>query len=173
MLFLEDEEMAVITKEGVTVTTLDGSQVDRKPQHIEWSPVMAEKAGYKHFMLKEIFEQPRAMEDTLRGRLDRENGDIFGREIGLTDEDATKVSRVYLIACGTSHHAAIAGRYFIEELSGVPTAVELASEFRSRNPVVGPGDLIISVSQSGETLDTLEAARAAKAKGAHLLAIAM
>jgi glucosamine--fructose-6-phosphate aminotransferase (isomerizing) len=172
MIFLEDGEMAVLTKEGVRITTLDGKVVDRPPRHIDWSPVMAEKAGFKHFMLKEIIEQPRAMEDTLRGRLDRENADIHSHEIGLSDADVRSIKRVYLLACGTSHHAAMAGRYFLERLTQMPTTVELASEFRGRDPVVGEGDLIVAVSQSGETLDTLIATKEAKARGAKVLAIA-
>src|SRR5688572_14039743 len=172
MLFLEDGEMAVLEASGPRVTTLDGKVVDRKPRHIDWSPVMAEKAGYKHFMLKEIFEQPRAMEDTLRGRLDRENGDIHGHEVGLSESDAQAVKRVYLLACGTSHHAAMTGRYFVERLTKIPTTVELASEFRGRDPVIGPGDLVVAVSQSGETLDTLVATKEAKERGAKVLAIA-
>ncbi|HBQ12167.1 MAG TPA: glutamine--fructose-6-phosphate transaminase (isomerizing) [Myxococcales bacterium] len=172
MIFLEDGEMAVLTKDEAVITTIEGVAVDRAPRHIDWSPVMAEKAGYKHFMLKEIHEQPRAMEDTLRGRLDRENGDINGHEIGLSDEDARAIERVYLLACGTSHHAAMTGRYFIEKLAKVPTTVELASEFRGRMPIVGEGDLVIAVSQSGETLDTLVAAKEAKERGAKVLAIA-
>ncbi|MEQ8459748.1 MAG: glutamine--fructose-6-phosphate transaminase (isomerizing) [Sandaracinaceae bacterium] len=172
MIFLEDGEMAVLTKDEAVITTIEGVAVDRAPRHIDWSPVMAEKAGYKHFMLKEIHEQPRAMEDTLRGRLDRENGDINGHEIGLSDEDAREIKRVYLLACGTSHHAAMTGRYFIEKLAKVPTTVELASEFRGRMPIVGEGDLVIAVSQSGETLDTLVAAKEAKERGAKVLAIA-
>ncbi|MGF1469445.1 MAG: glutamine--fructose-6-phosphate transaminase (isomerizing) [Sandaracinaceae bacterium] len=172
MIFLEDGEMAVLTQDSVELMTLDGKAVQRAPRHIDWSPVMAEKAGYKHFMLKEIFEQPRAMEDTLRGRLDRERGEINGLEIGLSDEDARHVERVYLLACGTSHHAAMTGRYFIEALARVPTTVELASEFRGRDALVGEKDLVIAVSQSGETLDTLTAAKEAKARGAKVLAIA-
>jgi glutamine---fructose-6-phosphate transaminase (isomerizing) len=172
MVFLDDGEMAVLTREGARITTLEGAPVERAPRHIDWSPVMAEKAGYKHFMLKEIFEQPRAMEDTLRGRLDREHGDIRGHEVGLSDDDAKAVRRVVLLACGTSHHAAMAGRYFIEDIAEVPTVVELASEFRGRRPVVGEGDLIVAVSQSGETIDTLSAAREGKARGAKVLAIA-
>jgi glucosamine--fructose-6-phosphate aminotransferase (isomerizing) len=172
MIFLEDGEMAVLTRKGAAIMRLDGTTVERAAQHIDWSPVMAEKAGYKHFMLKEIFEQPRAMEDTLRGRLDREKGDIHAHEIGLTEKDAKDIRRVCFLACGTSHHAAIAGRYFVEKLAGIPATVELASEFRGRDPVVGEGDLVVAVSQSGETLDTLEAAREAKARGAKVLAIA-
>ncbi|MGE3634597.1 MAG: glutamine--fructose-6-phosphate transaminase (isomerizing), partial [Sandaracinaceae bacterium] len=172
MIFLEDGEMAVLEKAGPRITTIDGRPVERAPRRIDWSPVMAEKAGYKHFMLKEIFEQPRSMEDTLRGRLDRELGDINGHEIGLSDDDARAVERVYLLACGTSYHAALTGRYFIERLTGVPAVVEIASEFRGRDPVVGEGDLIVAVSQSGETLDTLVAANEAKGRGAKVLAIA-
>ncbi|MEC7518776.1 MAG: glutamine--fructose-6-phosphate transaminase (isomerizing) [Myxococcota bacterium] len=172
MIFLEDGEMAVLTKDEAVVTTLEGEAVDRAPRHIDWSPVMAEKAGYKHFMLKEIHEQPRAMEDTLRGRLDREKGDINGHEIGLSEEDAKGLSRVYLLACGTSHHAAMTGRYFLEKLAKIPTTVELASEFRGRMPIIGEGDLVVAVSQSGETLDTLVAAKEAKDHGAKVLAIA-
>jgi glucosamine--fructose-6-phosphate aminotransferase (isomerizing) len=172
MIFLEDGEMAILRREGVAISKLDGTVVERAPRRIDWSPVMAEKAGYKHFMLKEIFEQPRAMEDTLRGRLDRGSGDIHAHEVGLSAEDARAIRRVCLVACGTSHHSAIAGRYYIERLAGIPTTVELASEFRGRDPIVGEGDLVVAVSQSGETLDTLEAAKVAKAKGAKILAIA-
>jgi glucosamine--fructose-6-phosphate aminotransferase (isomerizing) len=172
MLFMEDGEMAVLEASGVTVTTVAGAPVQRAVQRIDWSPAMAEKAGYKHFMLKEIFEQPRALEDTFRGRLDREAGDIHSAEVGLTDADAKAIKRVVLLACGTSHHAAMAGRYWLESLARIPTVVELASEFRGRDAVVGEGDLIIAVSQSGETLDTLVAAKEAKQKGAKVLAIA-
>jgi glucosamine--fructose-6-phosphate aminotransferase (isomerizing) len=172
MIFLEDGEMAVLERDRVTLSTLDGREVERAPTRIDWSPVMAEKAGYKHFMLKEIFEQPRAIEDTLRGRLDRESGDIHGEEIGLTAEQAVAFERITLLACGTSHHAALAGRYYFESLAGLPTMIELASEFRGRDPRVGPKDLVIAISQSGETLDTLIAAREAKERGATVLSIA-
>lgn len=172
MVFLEDGEMAVVEREKVTITTVEGAAVSRDATQIDWSPVMAEKAGYKHFMLKEIFEQPRAIEDTLRGRLDREAGDVNGHEIGLSAEDALAIKRVVLLACGTSHHAAIAGRYLLERLARIPTVVELASEFRGRDAVVQEGDLVVAISQSGETLDTLLAAKEAKAAGAKVLSIA-
>ena len=172
MVFMEDEEVAVLDPDGFTLTTLDGEPVNRRSRKISWSPVMAEKAGYKHFMLKEIFEQPRALEDTLRGRLDREHADVETAEIGLTEEDAKAIRRVVLLACGTSHHATIAGRYWIEELAQVPAITELASEFRGRDAVIGEGDLVIAVSQSGETIDTLMAAKEAKERGAKVLAIA-
>ncbi|MEM7139083.1 MAG: glutamine--fructose-6-phosphate transaminase (isomerizing) [Myxococcota bacterium] len=172
MVFLEDDEIAVLEPSGLTMSTLDGTPVERTTRKISWSPVMAEKAGYKHFMLKEIFEQPRALEDTLRGRLDRERADVSSLEVGLTDDDARAIRRVVLLACGTSHHATVAGRYWIEELARVPAITELASEFRGRDAVIGEGDLVIAVSQSGETIDTLMAAREAKQRGAKVLAIA-
>jgi glucosamine--fructose-6-phosphate aminotransferase (isomerizing) len=172
MVFLEDGEIAVLEAEGFTLTKLDGTPVSRGSRKISWSPVMAEKDGFKHFMLKEIFEQPRALEDTLRGRLDRDNADVFSAEVGLSDDDAKRIKRVILLACGTSHHATIAGRYWLEELAKVPTIAELASEFRGRDAVVGEGDLVIAVSQSGETIDTLMAAKEAKERGAQVLAIA-
>ena len=172
MIFLEDGEIATLTANSVRISTLDGKPVERAAQRIDWSEMMAEKAGFKHFMLKEIHEQPRALEDTLRGRLDRENADVIGGEIGLGQVDVSKISRVYLVACGTSHHAALAGRYYIEKLARIPTVVELASEFRNRDVVIGKGDLVVAVSQSGETLDTLMAVKEAKARGATVLAIA-
>jgi glucosamine--fructose-6-phosphate aminotransferase (isomerizing) len=172
MMVLEDGQLAVLTRDKVAVSTIEGKPLEPEVRTIDWSPVMAEKSGYKHFMLKEIFEQPRAIEDTLRGRLDREQGDVIGDEIGLSAEEARRIERICLIACGTSHHAAMAGRYYMERLARIPTTVELASEFRARDPVIGPQDLVIAISQSGETLDTLMAAKLAKEKGARILAIA-
>ncbi|KPK16860.1 MAG: glutamine amidotransferase [Myxococcales bacterium SG8_38] len=172
MVFMEDEELAVLEADGFSLSTLGGAALSRRPRRISWSPIMAEKAGFKHFMLKEIFEQPRALEDTLRGRLDRENGDVLTAEIGLNEDDARNIRRVILLACGTSHHATLAGRYWLEDLAKVPAITELASEFRGRDAIVGEGDLVIAVSQSGETIDTLMAAKAAKERGAKLLAIA-
>ncbi len=172
MLFLEDGEIAELRADSIRVQTLDGKVVDRAPKRIDWSPVMAEKGGFKHFMLKEIYEQPRAVEDTLRGRVDLPSADIHGGEIGLTDEVAKGISRVYFIACGTSHHATIAGRYWVEQLARIPAVVEMASEVRYRNPVFTKSDLVVAVSQSGETADTLAAVKEAKAQGARVLAVA-
>lgn len=172
MLILEDQQMAVLTREGAQLMTLDGTPLQPQVQHIDWSPVMAEKAGYKHFMLKEIFEQPRAIEDTLRGRLDREEGTISPQEMGVTVEQAAALNRICLIACGTSYHATQTARYYFEGIAKIPTTVELASEFRNREPIVGPGDLVVAVSQSGETLDTLLGAKVAKKQGAQVLALA-
>ena len=172
MIFLEDGDVALLTADGALITDVDGHVLERTKRQIDWSPMMAEKAGFKHFMLKEIHEQPRAIEDTLRGRLDRERGDIDGTEIGLGAIDVTQIDRIYLLACGTSHHAALAGRYWLEKLARIPTNVELASEFRNRDAIIGPRDLVVAVSQSGETLDTLQAVKEAKARGAKILAIA-
>lgn len=171
MIFLEDGDCAQLSLEGAKIVDKDGREAKRKTQRIDWSPTMAEKAGYKHFMLKEIFEQPRAIEDTLRGRLEREAGTVNGLEIGLSDSDAQEIKRIIFIACGTSHYASMVGRHFVESLARIPATCELASEFRNREPVVGPGDLVVAVSQSGETLDTLTAAQKAKEKGAKVLSI--
>jgi glucosamine--fructose-6-phosphate aminotransferase (isomerizing) len=165
--------MAVLTKGGMTITNVaDGTAVTRASKRIDWSPTQAEKGGYKHFMLKEIHEQPRAIEDTLRGRVDLVNADIVASEIGVTEEFAKKVGRVYFVACGTSAHAAMAGRYWVESLARIPATVEIGSEVRYREPVFLPNDLVVAVSQSGETLDTLAAVKAAKAAGAHVVSVA-
>lgn len=173
MIILEDGEMAVLTRTGVSVSTVAGEAVDLGSREtlIDWSPVMAEKAGYKHFMLKEIHEQPRAVEDTLRGRLHGGHRQVNAEEMGLGEEEAERVRRVYLIACGTSYYAAMTGATYVERLARIPALVELASEFRNRDPVVGEGDLVVAVSQSGETIDTLLAARLARQKGARVLAV--
>jgi glucosamine--fructose-6-phosphate aminotransferase (isomerizing) len=172
VLPLEDGEVGLLTKDGVRLESLDGKPVDRQPRTITWSAAQAEKGGYKHFMLKEIHEQPRAIEDTLRGRVDLAAGDVDGTEIGLDEAAIARIQRVYFIACGTSHHATLYGRQLVESLAGIPAQTELASEFVGRDPVVGPNDLVVAVSQSGETLDTLAALKVAKEKGAILLAIA-
>jgi glutamine---fructose-6-phosphate transaminase (isomerizing) len=171
MLFLEDGEMAELTAAGARIETIGGEKVDRKPKRIDWSPVMAERGGYKHFMLKEIYEQPRAIEDTLRGRIDLQAGDVIAGEIGLLPDVARSIERVYFIACGTSHYATMAGRHWMEQLARVQAVTELGSEVRYRSPVFGPNDLIVAVSQSGETADTLAAVKAARASGAKVLAL--
>jgi glucosamine--fructose-6-phosphate aminotransferase (isomerizing) len=172
VLFLQDGEMGVLRKGGFTLTTFDGTPVTRATKRIDWSPTQAEKGGYKHFMLKEIHEQPRAVEDTLRGRIDLERGDVLASEIGITPETAQSLGRVYFVACGTSAHAAMTARYWVEQIARVPAVVEIGSEVRYRDPVFLPNDLVIAVSQSGETLDTLAAVKAAKAQGARVLAVA-
>jgi glucosamine--fructose-6-phosphate aminotransferase (isomerizing) len=172
MIFLEDGELAELTAGGVRIETVDERAVVRAPRRIDWNPVQAEKGGFKHFMLKEIFEQPRAVEDTIRGRVVLEAGDVVDAEMGIDADTARRIGRVYLIACGTSFHAALVGKYWIEQLARVPVHAELASEVRHRDAVFLKDDLVIAVSQSGETLDTLVAARAAREAGATVLSIA-
>ncbi|MBX3231856.1 MAG: glutamine--fructose-6-phosphate transaminase (isomerizing) [Labilithrix sp.] len=173
VILLSDGEMAVVKKSGFEITNIaTGDKVERAPKRIDWSPTQAEKGGYKHFMLKEIFEQPRAIEDTLRGRVDLQAADVIASEIGVTEELAKKLGRVYFVACGTSAHAAMAGRYWVESLARVPAMVEIGSEVRYRDPVFLPNDLVVAVSQSGETLDTIAAVKTARAAGATVVAIA-
>jgi len=171
MLFLEDGELAELTATGIRIETLDGALVERAARRIDWSPMQAEKGGYKHFMLKEIFEQPRAVEDTLRGRILLEEGDVAGDDLGLSAERLAGIDRVIFLACGTSYHASLCGRYWIEQLARLPAQSELASEVRYRDPVFTSRDLVVAVSQSGETADTLAALHAAKDAGAQILAI--
>jgi glutamine---fructose-6-phosphate transaminase (isomerizing) len=172
MVFLEDGDVAELKAEELTVFAATGERVDRPSKRIDWSPVQAERGGYKHFMRKEIHEQPEVVEATLRGRIDLANGDVHAGEIGVSPEVAKAIRRVYFVACGTSHHAAIAGRYWVEQLARIPAVVELASEVRYRNPIFFEDDLVVAVSQSGETADTIAAVRAAKAQGARVLAVA-
>ena len=170
-VFLGDGDIATVTPQGVRVTTLAGATVERTPQRIAWDPVQAEKGGYRHFMLKEIHEQPRAMRDTLLGRISLEEGEVHLEELGAAAERLREASRVVLLACGTSWHAALVGKFLIEHLAGLPAEVDYGSEFRYRTPLVGPGTVAVAISQSGETADTLAAFREAKARGALPLAI--
>jgi len=172
VILLMEGEMAVLRADGVSITTLAGEKVTRAPKRIDWSPTQAEKGGFKHFMLKEIHEQPRAVEDTMRGRVDLATADVHGAEMGVSPELAKRISRVYFVACGTSAHSAMAARYWIEQLARVPATVEIGSEVRYREPVFTKDDLVVAVSQSGETIDTLAAVKAAKAAGATVLAVA-
>jgi glucosamine--fructose-6-phosphate aminotransferase (isomerizing) len=169
---LQDGEMATLTAERATITTLDGTPVSREPKRVEWSIEEAEKGGFDHFMLKEIHEQPKAIEATLRGRVERGSPDVVLEGLGIDAEQARNIGRVYFVACGTSSHAAMVGRYWIEQLARVPAVVEIASEVRYRDPVFSQNDLVIAVSQSGETADTLAAVKAARAQGARVLAVA-
>ncbi|MBI5074915.1 MAG: glutamine--fructose-6-phosphate transaminase (isomerizing) [Nitrospirae bacterium] len=171
VMFLDDEEMVVITPEGVMVTTLDGTMVQKEVTAITWSPSMAEKGGYRHFMLKEIFEQPRAVSDTMRGRFSAETGEVNLEEFGLSQQILAGIKKVYIVACGTSWHAGLIAKYMIEELARVPVEVDIASEFRYRDPLIGSSDLMIVITQSGETADTLAAQREAKLRGARTLTI--
>jgi glucosamine--fructose-6-phosphate aminotransferase (isomerizing) len=172
MVLLEEGEIALLTTAGVEITTLKGDRVERPAKVITWNAAQAEKSGYKHFMLKEIHEQPRAIEDTMRGRIDLEKWDVVESEIGVDAAAAAALKRVYFVACGTSFHASLYGRYLIESLAGLPSTCELASELVIREPVIGEGDLVVAVSQSGETIDTLAAVKVAKERGARVLALA-
>jgi len=171
MIFLEDGEMAVMDEKSFRVSTLWGEERKRAPKEILWDPVTAEKGGYKHFMLKEIFEQPRAVVDTIRGRISLEEGEVLLQESGLTPKVLKEIRRVCIIACGTSSYAALVGKFMIEELARIPAEVDLGSEFRYRDPLVGPQDLLVAISQSGETTDTLAAFREGKRKKVRTLAI--
>src|SRR5512143_3170960 len=170
-IFLDDFEMAVLTREGVEVTDLKGRPRDKEISKVLWNPVMAEKGGYKHFMLKEIYEQPRAITDTFRGRISPETGSVYLAEMGLNDAALKKIKKVMLVACGTSWHACLVGKFMLEELARIPAEVDIASEFRYRNPIIDKGTLMVSVTQSGETADTLAAMREAKRLGARTVAI--
>jgi glutamine---fructose-6-phosphate transaminase (isomerizing) len=168
VIFIDEGEIVTVTREGVAITDFEGKPKQREPKIITWSAVQAEKGGFKHFMLKEIHEQPRAVADTLVGRVDLENDDV---NLDGLDLDAKTIKRIVFIACGTSYHASMVGEFLVEALARIPVEVDLASEFRYRDPIIGPGDLVVAVSQSGETLDTMEAIREAKKKGAQVLAI--
>jgi glucosamine--fructose-6-phosphate aminotransferase (isomerizing) len=171
MFFLADGDVAVLTRDGVHLTDFNGRAVKRQVSHILWDPIMAEKGGYKHFMLKEIFEQPRAVRDTTLGRVGQESGRIFLDEMDISAREFRAFSSVRIIACGTSWHAALAGKFMIERLARIPVEVDYGSEFRYRDPIVRPDSLTIVISQSGETADTLAAQREAKLKGSKTLAI--
>ena len=171
MVILEDGDLAVVTRHGVDISQLDGAPVERAPTRILWDPILAEKGGYRHFMLKEIYEQPRAAADTLRGRVSPESGSVVLPDITLDPEVLQDIQRVLLLACGTSYHAAIVGRFLIERLAGITAEVDVASEWRYREAVVGPDTLVVALSQSGETADTLGAVKAARAKGAPIIGI--
>lgn len=171
VMFLDEGEMAVLTGDGVVVTSLDGSPIQKEIQTITWSPSMAEKGGYRHFMLKEIFEQPRAVSDTIRGRFSAETGAVNTEEYGLSSDVLKKINKIFFVACGTSWHAALIAKYMIEEIARVPVEVDIASEFRYRNPLIGPDNLMVVITQSGETADTLAAQRESKKSGATILSI--
>ena len=171
LIFMEEGEVAELSAAGIRLTDLEGNEKKRAPKRIDWSPVMAEKGGHKHFMHKEIHEQPRALADTLRGRSDEEEGDALGAEAILDRAHFASVKRIVMLACGTSWHAALVGKQLVERISRLQVEVDLASEFRYRDPVIDDSVLAIAISQSGETIDTLEAMREAKRRGARTLAI--
>jgi glutamine---fructose-6-phosphate transaminase (isomerizing) len=171
MFFLSDGDMAVLTREGVAITDFQGNPVQRPLTRIAWDPVMAEKGGYKHFMLKEIHEQPRAVRETMLGRINQKTGRILLDEVTITPEQMARFRQVRIVACGTSWHAGLAGKFMIEKLARIPVEVDYGSEFRYRDAIVDAETLTIVISQSGETADTLAAQREAKRKGSPTLAI--
>ncbi len=171
MIFMEDGELVLYQGSSVGFSTIDGQKLEKKSRHIDWSPLMAEKGGYKHFMLKEIHEQPRAVRDTIAGRLQEEEGDIYLEDLYYDDIALKNVQRMVIVACGTSWHAALTGKFLIEGYCRIPVEVDIASEFRYRKPVIDSRTMVLVISQSGETADTLAALREAKSLGAMNLAI--
>jgi glucosamine--fructose-6-phosphate aminotransferase (isomerizing) len=171
VIFLEDHDLVVVRDDDYLILDRQGRKVERPVHTITWSPAMAEKAGYKHFMQKEIFEQPRALIDTFRGRIDPDLGEVVLPEISLSAEEIRGLRKIFLVACGTSYHAAMVGKHLIEGLCRLPVEVDLGSEFRYRDPLVDDRTLLIPISQSGETADTRAGLSAGKALGAQTLAI--
>jgi glucosamine--fructose-6-phosphate aminotransferase (isomerizing) len=171
LFFLADGDLAVLTPNGVTLTDFAGHAIDRQVQHIAWDPIMAEKGGFKHFMLKEIYEQPRAVRDTTLGRISLDTGKVYLDEMEITAEEFRQLSKINIAACGTSWHAGLAGKFMIERLARVPVDVDYASEFRYRDPILGPDSLSMLITQSGETADTIAAQREAKSKGSKTVSI--
>src|SRR5580700_5776676 len=171
VFFLGDGEIAILTPEGVRLIDFESRALIRPAQHITWDPIMAEKGGFKHFMQKEIFEQPRSVRDTLLGRISQETGKVFLDEMDISEREFQNFRDVKIVACGTSWHAGLAGKFMIERLAHVPVEVDYGSEYRYRDPIVDKHSLVIAISQSGETADTLAAEREARQKGAKVLAI--
>jgi glutamine---fructose-6-phosphate transaminase (isomerizing) len=171
VFFLADGDVAVLTRDGVKVTELDGKPVDRPAHQVTWDPIMAEKGGYKHFMQKEIYEQPRAVRDTILGRISQDTGKVFLDEMALSEQQFRGFQNVRIVACGTSWHAGLAGKFMIERLARIPVEVDYGSEFRYRDPILDSKTLTVCITQSGETADTLAAQREAKQKGSPSVAI--
>jgi glucosamine--fructose-6-phosphate aminotransferase (isomerizing) len=171
LFFLSDGDLAVITEDGVRVTDFDGHPMERKPQRITWDPIMAEKGGFKHFMLKEIYEQPGTVQETTLGRISQDTGRVFLEEMHVDDAEFRALKKINIAACGTSWHAGLAGKFMIETLARVPVEVDYASEWRYRDPILDSETITLLISQSGETADTIAAQREAKSKGSKTLAI--
>ena len=171
VVFLADEEMAIITRSGVEFTDYEGHAVSKTTQRVLWDPIAAEKGGHKHFMLKEIYEQPTAARDTILGRVSLDRGQIFLEELNIPADALRALEKVTIVACGTSWHAGLVGKYLIEALAQLPVEVDYGSEYRYRNPIIGKNTLAIVITQSGETADTLAALREARRKGAGSVAI--
>jgi glucosamine--fructose-6-phosphate aminotransferase (isomerizing) len=171
IIYFEDGEYAVVTKDKVELFDQDDKPVDRAPKRITWDAVMAEKEGYRHYMLKEIHEQPRAVRDTFTGRMFEESGEVFFNDLSMTAEEWSKIRRIHIVACGTSWHSGLVGKFLLEQAARIPVEVDYGSEYRYRDPIVDASTLVIGVTQSGETADTIAGMQEAKAKGAKLLTI--
>lgn len=171
LVFLEPGELVVLTKEGATYSKIDGTPIQKTPVTVAWDPISAAKGGYKHFMQKEIHEQPRSLTDTLTGRINLEAGTVHLEGVPFTQKEMRDFKKITILACGTAWHAALAGKYMFEELARIPVEVDYGSEYRYRDPVVEPGTLAVAITQSGETVDTLEAMAQATRGGARLVAI--
>lgn len=168
---LDDNEIVVLYKDKVDILTKEGLPIKKEVFHVTWDAEAAEKGGYKHFMLKEIHEQPKAIKDTMTSRIMPDSDEIKLDDISLTEEDLKNINKIFIVACGTAYHAGMVGKYVIEKLSRIPVEVDIASEFRYRNPIINKNTLTIVISQSGETADTLAALRSAKANGARVIAV--
>ncbi|HEX2986901.1 MAG TPA: glutamine--fructose-6-phosphate transaminase (isomerizing), partial [Chloroflexota bacterium] len=171
LVFLDSHELAVVQKDGASYFRLDGELVEKTPQTVNWDPISAAKGGYKHFMLKEIHEQPRSLSDTLSGRLGYQPPAVYLEDFGMTDEELRSRKKVIIVSCGTAWHASLVGKFLIEGLARLPVEVDYASEFRYRDSLVDPTTLVVAVTQSGETVDTLVSMERAKAVGAGLVGI--
>lgn len=169
--YLEDGDIASLNNGAVEIFDASGMKTERETKRISWDPVMAEKGGYRHFMLKEIYEQPRALADTIGPRIREESGEIYLEDLHIDDEKINKINKITIVACGTSWHASLVGKFLIENIAGIPVEVDIASEFRYRQAIIRQGDLVTAVTQSGETADTIAAIKEAKRKGALTLAI--
>jgi glucosamine--fructose-6-phosphate aminotransferase (isomerizing) len=171
MIFLEDGDIAEVTADKIVVRDIEGNAKNRKVENIRWNASQAEKDGYRHFMLKEIFDQPRTIEDTFKGRIYPDEGKVYIEEVKLNKEDIENISSIYVVACGTSYHVGLVSKFLFENFAEIPTEVDIASEFRYRGPILNERTLIVFVSQSGETADTLAALKLAKSKNCRTLAI--
>jgi glutamine---fructose-6-phosphate transaminase (isomerizing) len=171
LFFLHDGDLAVITPSGVQLMDFDGKPVVREVQHVTWDPIMAEKGGFKHFMLKEIYEQPRAVRETALGRVSQDSGQVYLEEMEITEAEFRKLEKMQIAACGTSWHAGLAGKFMVERLARLPVEVDYASEYRYRDPITSNKEITVLITQSGETADTIAAQREAKLKGSKTLAI--
>lgn len=164
-----NEEIVKLTRDGLHFYNIDEEELEKEATHIDWDMNAAEKGGYEHFMLKEMHEQPKAVKDTLTPRI--KNGDVVIEELGMTDEEIRAIRKIFIVACGSAYHTGVTAKYVFEKLARIPVEVDLASEFRYRDPILQENTLVVIVSQSGETADTLAALRLAKEKGVRTLGI--